>query len=80
MNIADLDVYKLAEELSDKLWHAFDKWPEKVQRTIGYQVIRSADSIAANLAEGYGRYSESGWGIVSSDVPALAAETDVSRL
>ena len=57
INISDLDVYKLAEELSDMLWHAFDKWPEKVQRTIGYQVIRSADSIAANLAEGYGRYT-----------------------
>ncbi len=24
---------------------------------MGYQIIRSADSIAANIAEGYGRYS-----------------------
>jgi four helix bundle protein len=55
--IYDLDVYRLAEELSDRIWNAFDLWSEKTQRTIGYQIIRSADSIAANLAEGYGRYT-----------------------
>jgi len=47
----------LSEKLSDMIWDAFDKWPQKAQRTIGYQVIRSSDSIAANLAEGYGRYT-----------------------
>ena len=55
--IYEMDVYKLAEELSDLIWYAFDKWPRKVQQTTGYQIIRSADSIAANLAEGYGRYT-----------------------
>ena len=55
--VYELDVYKLAEELSDLIWYAFDEWPQKVQRTIGYQILRSADSIAANLAEGYGRYT-----------------------
>jgi four helix bundle protein len=28
----------------------------KVQSSIGSQVIRSADSISANIAEGFGRY------------------------
>ncbi|MCH7733359.1 MAG: four helix bundle protein, partial [Candidatus Marinimicrobia bacterium] len=51
------DVYKLAEKLSDLIWYAFDEWSKKVQNTIGYQIIRSADSIAANIAEGYGRYT-----------------------
>jgi len=55
--IQELDVYRLAEKLSDCIWHDFDSWSEKAQRTLGYQVIRSADSIAANLAEGYGRYT-----------------------
>lgn len=55
--IYDLDVYNLSEQLSDLIWYAFDRWPEKVQKTIGYQIIRAADSIAANLAEGYGRYT-----------------------
>jgi four helix bundle protein len=55
--IYELVVYKLSEGLSDLIWYAFDQWSTKVQRTIGYQIIRSSDSIAANLAEGYGRYS-----------------------
>lgn len=55
--IYELDVYRLAEELSDRIWNDFDSWSEKAQRTMGFQMIRSADSIAANLAEGYGRYS-----------------------
>lgn len=55
--IYELDVYKLAEKLSDLIWHDYEGWPKKVQHTTGYQIIRSADSIAANLAEGYGRYT-----------------------
>ena len=55
--VFELDVYRLAEDLSDLVWYAFDEWSPKVQRTIGYQIIRSSDSIAANIAEGYGRYT-----------------------
>ena len=47
----------MAETLSDLIWYAFDDWSDKVKKTIGYQIIKSADSIAANLAEGYGRYT-----------------------
>lgn len=55
--IHELDVYRLAEKLADRVWNDFDRWSIKAQKTIGYQVIRSADSIAANIAEGYGRYT-----------------------
>jgi len=55
--IHELDVYRLAEKLADRIWSDFDHWNVKAQKTIGYQVIRSADSIAANIAEGYGRYT-----------------------
>ena len=55
--VYELDVYKLAEELSDLIWYGFDSWPKKVQQTTGYQIIKSSDSIAANIAEGYGRYT-----------------------
>ena len=55
--IYEMDVYRLSEELSDMSGDAFDAWSAKAQNTIGYQIIRSSDSIAANLAEGYGRYS-----------------------
>lgn len=56
-SLTDLDVYKLAEELSDKIWNDYDTWPVKVQRTTGYQIINSSDSISANISEGYGRYT-----------------------
>ena len=59
--ISELDIYKLAERLSDLIWYTFDDWSNKVKKTIGYQIIRSSDSIAANLAEGYGRYTPSEW-------------------
>jgi len=55
--VYELDVYKLSESLSDFIWYAFDTWSEKVRRTIGYQIVRSSDSIAANIAEGYGRFT-----------------------
>jgi four helix bundle protein len=55
--LVELEVYILSEKLSDKIWCDFDQWPIKVQRTIGYQIIRSSDSIAANISEGYGRFT-----------------------
>ena len=55
--VFDLDVYRLAEELSDLVWEAFEAWPKKVREMIGHQIIRSSDSIAANRAEGYGRFT-----------------------
>ena len=54
--VFDLEIYNLAEKLSDMIWYDFDKWDKKIQNTIGYQIIRSADSISANIAEGFGRY------------------------
>jgi len=41
----ELDVYKLAEGLSDMVWHHFDKWNKKVQNTVGYQIIRSSKTV-----------------------------------
>ncbi|MBN1270131.1 MAG: four helix bundle protein [Kiritimatiellae bacterium] len=55
--VYELDVYRLAEKLSDMVWNDYDDWSAKAQRTIGLQAIRASDSIAANLAEGYGRYT-----------------------
>ncbi|MEA2101843.1 MAG: four helix bundle protein, partial [Thermodesulfobacteriota bacterium] len=33
------------------------KGTKRFKNTVGYQIIRSSDSIAANIAEGYGRYT-----------------------
>ena len=54
-NFQKLQVYKLAEELADRIWDVVLKWDYLAKDTIGKQMIRSADSIGANIAEGTGR-------------------------
>lgn len=51
-----LDVYNAAESFSDKIWIIVEKWDYFKKDTIGKQLTRAADSISANIAEGYGRY------------------------
>ena len=51
-----LEVYQLAESFSDMIWNIVVDWDHFCKDTIGKQIARSADSIAANIAEGYGRY------------------------
>jgi len=50
-----LKVYQLSEVLSDRLWECVCEWGHLAQRTVGEQLIRAADSVGANIAEGYGR-------------------------
>ena len=50
-----LEVYQLAEELADAIWQSARRWSAFDRDTLGKQIVRAADSIGANLAEGYGR-------------------------
>ncbi len=54
-NFENLEIYQLSEKLSDEIWSIALKWNRIAQDTIGKQVIRSTDSIGANIAEGSGR-------------------------
>jgi four helix bundle protein len=54
--LENLEVYKMAEAFSDEIWSIVAKWDIFKKDTIGKQLVRSADSISANIAEGYGRY------------------------
>ena len=54
-NFEKLRVYKLAENLADKIWDVVGKWDYLARDTVGKQMIRAADSIGANIAEGTGR-------------------------
>src|SRR5688572_3012836 len=56
MSLGDLKVCALAMELGESVWKLVDKWSYFHKDTIGKQLVRAADSIAANLSEGYGRY------------------------
>jgi four helix bundle protein len=56
-NFENLKVYQLSEELADLIWDIAAKWDNFNRDTLGKQVVRSADSIGANIAEGTGRFS-----------------------
>ena len=55
-NLEDLEVYQLTENFSDEIWFIGHSWDYFAKDTIGKQMVRSADSISAKIAEGYGRY------------------------
>ena len=54
-NFENLEIYQLSEKLADEIWNIVLGWSNLATDTIGKQVIRSADSIGANIAEGSGR-------------------------
>ncbi|HVF31066.1 MAG TPA: four helix bundle protein [Pyrinomonadaceae bacterium] len=57
-NFENLEIYTLAEQLADGVWEIVLRWNFFAQDTVGKQLVRSADSIGANIAEGSGRGSE----------------------
>jgi four helix bundle protein len=56
-NFEKLEVYQLSEELADLIWDAVLGWNSSARDTVGQKIIRSADSVGANIAEGTGRGS-----------------------
>lgn len=54
--LEELETYQLSMKLADEIWNLVLTWNILATDTIGRQIIRSSDSIAANIAEGYGRY------------------------
>ena len=54
-NFESLQVYKLAERLADDIWAIVLKWDVFARDTVGKQLVKAADSIGANIAEGTGR-------------------------
>ena len=54
--LEDLEIYQLALEIGEDVWKIVDKWEYFAKKTVGGQFVEAADSIAANIAEGYGRF------------------------
>jgi len=56
-NFENLRIYKLSEDLADEIWKIVFRWDAFAKDTVGKQIVRSADSIGANIAEGTGRHN-----------------------
>jgi four helix bundle protein len=54
--LEDLEVYNLAEQFGDQVWFMVAKREFFAKDTVGKQFVRAADSIAANIAQGFARY------------------------
>jgi four helix bundle protein len=52
----DLVAYQVGMQIGDEIWNVVNKWAYFEKDTLGKQITRSADSIALNIAEGYGRF------------------------
>ncbi|MEA5597770.1 four helix bundle protein [Rivularia sp. UHCC 0363] len=53
----ELKVYQLAEKLANEIWDIVQAWNQFEKDTMGKQIVRSADSVCANIAEGRGRFN-----------------------
>jgi four helix bundle protein len=51
----ELRVFQLAEELGDLVWEIVVSWDYFAKETVGKQLVKAADSVGANIAEGAGR-------------------------
>lgn len=56
MKLEELQVYQLSMGIGEKVWGIVIKWDYFAKDTIGKQLVRSVDSVAANFSEGFGRY------------------------
>ncbi len=54
-NFEKLRVYRLSENLADQIWNIVLGWDYLASDTVGKQLVRAADSVGANIAEGSGR-------------------------
>ncbi len=56
IELRNLEVYKMARELSSLAWFMYEKLSWQDRKIMGDQFIESVDSVGANIAEGYSRY------------------------
>lgn len=55
----DLTVYKLAREIDREIFQICKSLPQFEEYGLKNQILRSSQSIIANIAEGYGRSKQS---------------------
>jgi four helix bundle protein len=58
LQLNSIDAYKISFHLSNYVWSIVTGWDYFTKDTVGKQLVRAVDSISANIAEGFGRYSK----------------------
>lgn len=58
LEISDMDCYVRSLRLSNYIWNIVIFWKYFEKHSVGMQLVRAADSISANIAEGFGRYGK----------------------
>ena len=53
MKLEELQVYQLSMEIGESVWIIVKDWNYFEKDTIGKQLVRAVDSVAANLSEGF---------------------------
>lgn len=56
LRLEELKVYNQAMKIGEEIWGIVIKWDYFAKDTMGKQLVRAIDSVAANLSEGFGRY------------------------
>ena len=56
LKLYDFELYQKSRELSRIAWRIYIKLPRDIQYKTGGQFLEAADSVQANVAEGFGRY------------------------
>lgn len=58
LKLNDIEAYRISFKLSNQVWDIILKWDYFAKDSVGKQFVRAIDSISANIAEGFGRYSK----------------------
>lgn len=58
LTLNDIGAYRIAFSISNYIWNIIIDWNYFSKDTIGKQFVRAIDSVSANIAEGFGRYSK----------------------
>jgi four helix bundle protein len=56
MNLEELEVYRVTMDVGERVWNLVKEWDFFAKDTVGKQWVRAADSMAANISEGFGRF------------------------
>lgn len=58
LQLNNIGAYKISYNLSNYVWDIVINWDYFAKDTVGKQWTRAIDSISANIAEGFGRYTK----------------------